>query len=446
MIVFRNPIRLAAALLMLTACTPQPRDRVVAQARADVTERASAQVARTVTGSANAVSTTTFHFERVIVTPLGTGWYPQDVMVRDVTGDGLADVVLSLTYGGTDGSQGWVRVRIHASNLDGSLASPVELDVSNNVNAGHGLEVVDLDDDGRAEIIVGNRSGLTVFRWVDGAWARKEYALPGETRYMVSIDADADGHLDVFAQSWSSGADLFYGDGQGGFRSVAHVTSSAAGYNIVRAADFTADGRKDVVVTNGQGWPKFWVHPFDPVLGLRPQVEFDLRPAQPRPLSGIAVADVNRDGRPDLVTADEGSSIEFKGVRVFYRGAGDDFSRVLQLPTSVYYDYPGAVDVADIDGNGYPDIVVMLNSSDGMGYYLQNAEGFAPMVRVSVDDNPWSSGFYNNKAFEIVDLDRDGCKDVVLAESTTSLRVFYGRDCLVPRRIKSTPLPAQRAS
>jgi hypothetical protein len=388
-----------------------------------------------------ALDSTSFAFELAIISPVDPLWCPQNVMVRDVTGDGLPDVVLSMFYAGTNGSQGWTRVRIHAGNPDGTLAAPVELDVRNAINAGHGLEVTDLDGDGQAEIVIANRSGLTIFRRAAGAWVSSAYRGVIEALYAVTVDADADGALDVFAQGWSDGADIYYGDGHGGIRSVAHVASPAAGYNTVRTADFTADGLSDVVVTNGQGWSRFWVHPFDRIRGLQSPMEFDLTSMQSRPMSGMAIGDINRDGRPDLVTSDEGSDIDPRAVRVFYRGAANDFASVVTLtPGTNRFDRPGAVEVADVDGNGYADIVVMLNSNDGMGYFLQDASGFAPFVRLRTDDNPWTNNFYWNKSIAVSDVNRDGCQDVVVAEASSSLRIFYGHGCTPKARFTSTPL------
>jgi hypothetical protein len=39
----------------------------------------------------------------------------------------------------------------------------------------------------------------------------------------------------------------------------------------------------------------------------------------------------------------------------------------------------------------------------------------------------------------IADVNSDGCLDVVLAEVSSSLRIFYGRNCLVMRPTTSGP-------
>ena len=97
--------------------------------------------------------------------------------------------------------------------------------------------------------------------------------------------------------------------------------------------------------------------------------------------------------------------------------------------------------MADIDGNGYPDVVAMLNSNDQMAYVLQGPSGFSQPVYQLTDDNPKTNNFYLDNSFAIADVNSDGCPDVVLAELSSSLRVFHGRNCQLPSRNTAGPLP-----
>lgn len=385
-------------------------------------------------------NTGAFHFERHVVTPVSYDWTPAQVVVGDVTGDRLNDVVLTMNYRGNAGSMGWIRVRIHAQNPDGSLAAPLEFDIRSAVNHGSSLELVDLDRSGVPEIAVGNEKGLTIFAARDGHFSQTFY--PGLVRasYLAAIDANGDGHMDVFAQSWGEGADIYLGDGRGGIRAVNHVATSPAGYNTVEVTDFTGDGLADLIMTNGQGWPLLWVYPYLPSVGLQAPQQFDLRPVQLTPPSGMTVADVDLDGGLDMVLADRANDIQPHGIRIFYRGDGNNFSRKVHLPTQ---HAPGATAVADIDGNGYPDIVTMFDSYNRLAYFLQGAAGFAPVVIHLTGDSVWTNNFYNDNSIAIADVNSDGCPDVVLAEVSSSLRVFYGRNCHVAYTQTSGPCLTQ---
>jgi hypothetical protein len=73
-------------------------------------------------------------------------------------------------------------------------------------------------------------------------------------------------------------------------------------------------------------------------------------PGPPRPPYAVAVADLNRDGRPDIVVG----HVELPGSVYFNSGQGHSFHEV------PWNDGKGAVyglAFADFDGDGWPDIV-----------------------------------------------------------------------------------------
>lgn len=379
-----------------------------------------------------------FYFERVIVSSVGeSSDEPQQVVVADVTGDGRSDIVLTM-----DGWEtGEAVLRIHAQNSHGMLDAPIEFRLPT-TDYGVGLEVVDLNNDGQPEIVMGLGRGVAVFKRTAEGFTYRVRAGTVTARSMGSLDVDGDGHRDVFVQGWGEGANVYLSDGRGGFRSVQAMTTPLFGYNTLEISDFTADGLPDVVMTNGQGQSKVFVYPRTPAGGLRDLVEIPLPAVQTRPAFGMTVADMDRDGRPDLVVPDEGNALTpLRGIHLYYRGSGNIIGRHEFLEFQGVYQRPGAVQVADVDGNGYPDVLTMLNSNDQMAYVLQGPAGFDAPVYQLTDDNPWTNSFYLDNSFVIADVNSDGCPDVVLAELSSSLRVFYGRNCKLPVRMAGGPLP-----
>jgi hypothetical protein len=364
-----------------------------------------------------------FHFERVIVSPVDHDWFPAQVEVGDVTGDGRADVVLVMNSTGAHAEAGWLRVRVHAQNADGTLAAPEEVAVERAINAGSSLVLMDLDGDRVAEIVVGDETGVTVIARHDGQYIQTPYA-GDEARFLVALDADGDPYPDAYAQSRTLGASVYHGDGQGGFGRVTHVDTTI-GYEFPKVADFTGDGLPDLLA----GY--IWVRPGTPDAGLASPFRIDISPLLSGTDNAYTVADVNQDGRPDLVVSDQGKGTDAtpKGLRVLYRGAGNSFSDQVFFQMPDLYEVPGANAVADLDGNGYPDLVVMYNSNDGMGYALQGPSGFEPIMRINTDDNPWTNNFYREDSIVVADVNSDQCPDLVIAEVSSSLRIFYGHDC-----------------
>ena len=368
-----------------------------------------------------------FHFERFIVSPINLP--PQQVVVGDVSGDRRNDIVVVQNDWSVNNDPK-VRVEIHAQNADGTLAPPIDYEILADGVSGT-LELADLDGDGLLEILVAAGNKLTIFRKAMVGYSHTSFLGIAAASSLAVIDADGDGAQDIVAQSWSHGADIYLGNGRGGVGSVLHMDTPAMGYNTLETSDFTADGFADLVMTNGQGWEKVWIYPFTPY-GLAAPISVDLTSVTANTISGMTVADIDRDGRPDLVVADEGDDIAPKGIHIMYRGTENQFRDKEFLEFTGPDERPGAVRVADVDGNGYPDIITMINSNDEMAYFLQGPSGFASPVIQKTDDDPSTNNIYLDNSFVIADVNSDRCPDVVLAEQSSSLRTFYGRSCQVP--------------
>ena len=123
-------------------------------------------------------------------------------------------------------------------------------------------------------------------------------------------------------------------------------------------------------------------------------------PDDARPES-IAVADVNRDGWPDLVTANS-----VTGTVSVFIGNGDG---------TFYYDYdyatgdnPVAVVLTDFNGDGAADIITADIGADSVSVLLGNGDGgFQEKVDYPTGSFP--------RALAAADIDRDGDTDLVVA-------------------------------
>jgi hypothetical protein len=83
----------------------------------------------------------------------------------------------------------------------------------------------------------------------------------------------------------------------------------------------------------------------------------------------LAVADLNGDGRPDLVWGTHSNEyVGVLGVRIAYAEAGGGFELSPELsviPDALYYDSWAGLIVEDLNGDGRPDIALL----EGLGYY-----------------------------------------------------------------------------
>ena len=103
---------------------------------------------------------------------------------------------------------------------------------------------------------------------------------------------------------------MFAGDGAGGFSRAGELALETAAALAVVAADFTADGRTDLLVSS------HWEDPLRPnELYLYVSVAgFSFAPPQrfmsrDRPWASISALDVNGDGRPDLIVSPNGLNV-----------------------------------------------------------------------------------------------------------------------------------------
>ncbi len=128
------------------------------------------------------------------------------------------------------------------------------------------VTLADLDGDGRAELVAGTTTfegtrawgHLDVYRrQSDGTWTRRPLArLDGRMRFdaVTTGDLDGDGRLDVAAVGPSGETFVFLADGRGHFvreRRTLPAPGQCGGSAIV-AADLDADGRADLVVAHAQ--------------------------------------------------------------------------------------------------------------------------------------------------------------------------------------------------
>ena len=152
---------------------------------------------------------------------------------------------------------------------------------------------------------------------------------------------------------------------------------------------------------------------------------------------GIAVGDVNRDGRPDVYVAND----FFERDYLYLNNGNGTFREVLEnaMPASSYFSM--GVDIADVDNDGWPDIYTsdMLPEDD---YRLKTTQAFEPWTlydskaREGFDhqlmrnmlqrnngngafsDLAWQAGVARTDwswAALIADFDLDGNKDIFVA-------------------------------
>ncbi len=130
---------------------------------------------------------------------------------------------------------------------------------------------------------------------------------------------------------------------------------------------------------------------------------------------GIAAADVNGDGKLDIIAADEGG-----GAVAVLLGNGDGSFRA-PVTYPVGFD-PQNVALADFNGDGKIDIAVENQNSGTVSILLGNGDGtFQPQVAYSAGAGAWPT------SIAVGDFNGDGKVDIAVSNSGgSSVRVLVG--------------------
>lgn len=213
------------------------------------------------------------------------------VMVYDFNGDGDLDVV----SGGATGVREYLGMGNAMFGVPFVLAGVV----------GTALAAADIDGDGALDLVASDNTGLQINRSKQGtlqvAWSLGDAGIQG----LATGDVDGDGFADVVA-GYGGRKEVGFYKGNKNAQLAPAVLLAAGGTQQARVAlaDVDLDRRLDLVVTkenDGNVW----------VLHGHGDGTFDsdqVAPSYPAGLNprDVVVADVNQDGKPDLVVLDWG--------------------------------------------------------------------------------------------------------------------------------------------
>ena len=280
--------------------------------------------------------------------PLGEN--PQSVAIGDVNGDGLNDVVAAIGTG----------IGVLTQNVPGRLDPMVLYPTSDSLR----VKIADLDNDGRLDVVGigwGTDTASVLRQGINGTLAAPVvYSVPHAGYDDLEVgDVNGDGLSDVVVMSGQAYAvpnfSVLYQQANG---TLGGLTSRNVGTNQlaggIGVGDVTGEGRNDVVVAMnwaGGGTPSIAVFPqlANGTLPLTPSAVLPTY-SYPEPLE---VGDVTGDGRADVVLFDDSVMI---GVYPQLPGGQLGGEELYPFPYATHLNRHG-IAIGDVNGDGRNDVV-----------------------------------------------------------------------------------------
>ena len=335
-----------------------------------------------------------------------TGTNPQSVTLGDVNRDGKLDIITA--------NNNSTNVSVLLGNGNGTFKPKVDYATGKFPQS---VTLGDVNADGRLDIITADRNSNTVSVLLStGSGFKAQTFTTGTKPVSVTLgDLNGDGRLDIIAANfYSTSVSVLLGNGNGTFKPKADF---AAGFNpkSVTLGDVNGDGRLDIVCANngsadvsvllangGSNISNFSSNTVNINVGSNT-------------LRDVQMADMNGDGNLDLLTTSYASS---GGGVILNLGNGNGtfktFTSILTKGTRPY-----SIQVADINRDGKLDVVASLPTTANFATLLGNGNGTfkAPASVASTA---------NNFNFVLTDINNDGILDIVTEignGSTTSSSV-----------------------
>lgn len=335
------------------------------------------------------------------------GSAPKSVVVGDFTGDGLQDAVVGT--GWFDDPLNDNKLFLFSQTASGTLNPAVRLTTSARNSSGFeevmGMDAGDLDGDGRTDLVLALYAGVEVFLQRNGGLVRTALVELAEAEQVALVDLDGDADLDLVVDRRIS-VDTLANTGTGSFGPAARV--GGFGHREIEIGDVTGDGRVDIVGISGA---------LVQVSARRADGTF----ADPASYTlndtawGLAVGDFNGDGRKD-VAASHGVSGASAMVQVLLQTSAGTLGQPSSLDA---FSIPGALAAADMNLDGRTDLVTLHEGAGGV--FTQGPDGNLGAEEVFL---ALTASYYPPTALAVGDVSGDGFPDVVIADRANGFAVL----------------------
>ncbi len=368
------------------------------------------------------------HFRPAVQYPIGTrGSNPRQVVTADLDGDSYPDLI---TANYTDQAVGVLR-----NHGDGTFTNVVAYPLGPQCTP-YGLAVGDVNQDGHPDVVTANYEAYSVSVLLnkgDGTFSTSQQysvATPnGRPKDVVLADVNGDRALDILTVTLGDPTlNVFLNQGNGRF-------GPAQGYKYapsilstnLTVTDVNRDGYTDVVIAHfanyntNDNWVSVLLNEGAGTFGPPKRYVLSTSSAP----FGVTAADVNNDGYPDLLTANYGTD----NVSLLLNDKQGNFLVPVQYATGPG-SQPLSVLVAPVTAEGRPALLTANYGRDAIGILPGQSSGpsFGPVVEVTVGAGTQPGSVV------VADFDKNGKVDIATSNSNNGkVSVLLAQSVLASR-------------
>lgn len=280
------------------------------------------------------------------------------------------------------------------------------------------IVLADFNRDGNTDIALGCSDGtngglLILLGNGDGSFLNPVLYSTGDVASIAMGDFNSDGLLDfAVTDNSQQNVTFFTGNGDGTFTKEPTVLSTHAVTRGVVVADFNQDGKDDIAYAVASAVPGSRLFDLYVALGNGDGTfQQSATPVASQIGEFLTSGDTNADNKADVIAAtitEPGGGLIGNSLFVLL-GNGDG---TFQSPVAYTSDIPSDPHLADVNGDGIPDIIA--GGSTGALVYQGNGDGtFQPY------QEPGIGGFALTYAVNAGDYNNDGNADLIGTDADT---------------------------
>ena len=348
------------------------------------------------------------------------------VAVGDVNGDGKPDIVLMGAF-----ASYYVAVLLNTTPPGSQMPSFATQKLFAIPGNQASLTLADVNGDGKPDIVIGGANVAVLLNTTPTGAAIPSFAAyhtfaagPSIEKQIAATDINGDGKPDLVVINYNGFATVLLNTTAPGSATVSFAPPQtfAAGIGPVdmAVADLNGDGKPDLIIDNHQNTYTFSVlldttSPGSNTVTFAPLQTF---PAGGRSLS-LAVADLNGDGKPDVVVGSESGAYSFVNTK------SPGTSTVTFAPKAGA-DAHGShhVALADINGDGKPDLISFIYGYvNGTNNVVVNLNTTPPGATTASFATAQSLNIPSFSSVAVRDINGDGRPDLIFPTTGTILPV-----------------------